>query len=74
MGTGKNTAASLICCGKHPDACPAGEEREGTMQMKEAADASCRKMSVSPISVIRVDTEDYGRFESFFDPVDNSTS
>ena len=66
-----NTAAALVN-GDHLDDYLAGEEEEEFEQTKEALDIYCHKMNVSLIYVISVDTSDYGRFVSVFNPVNNS--
>ena len=66
-----DTATTLIN-GDHLDAYLAGEETEEYEQTREALDAYCKTMSVSLIYVIQVDTSDYGRFVSIFNPVDNT--
>ena len=66
-----DTATTLVN-GDHLDAYLAGEETEEYEQTREALDAYCKTMSVSLIYVIQVDTSDYGRFVSIFNPVDNT--
>ena len=66
-----DTATSLIN-GDHLEAYLEGGMAEEYRQTKDYLDAYCRKMSVSLIYLIRVDTIDYGRFVSVFNSVDNS--
>ena len=66
-----DTAAMMIN-GDHLDDYLAGEEVAEYLQTKDYLDACCRKMSVSLIYVIVVDTSDYGRFVSVFNAVDNT--
>ena len=66
-----DTATSLIN-GDHLEAYLEGGMAEEYRQTKDYLDAYCRKMSVSLIYLIRVDTVDYGRFVSVFNSVDNS--
>lgn len=66
-----DTAATLIN-GNHIDAYLAGDETAEYLQTKEYLDTYCRKMSVSLVYVIKVDTDDYGRFVSVFNCVDNT--
>ena len=66
-----DTATTLIN-GDHLDAYLAGEETEEYEQTRASLDAYCKTMSVSLIYVIQVDTVDYGRFVSIFNPVDNT--
>jgi len=64
--------AAMRVNGDHLAAYLDGEEEEEYLQTKEYLDAYCKKMSVSLIYVILVDTSDYGRFVSVFNPVDNT--
>ena len=66
-----DTAATLVN-GDHLDAYLAGGEAEEYRRTRDYLDRYCRKMSVSLVYVIKVDTSDYGRFVSVFNAVDNS--
>ena len=66
-----DTAASMVN-GDHIDAYLAGEETGEYRRTKEYLDVFCRKMGVSLVYVIKVDTENYGSFESVFNSVNNS--
>ncbi len=66
-----DTAATLVN-GDHLDAYLAGGEAEEYRLTRDYLDRYCRKMSVSLVYVIKVDTSDYGRFVSVFNAVDNS--
>ena len=66
-----DTAASLVN-GDHLEDYLAGERTEEYLKTKAELDVYCTKMSVSLIYVIRVDTSDYGRFVSVFNPVNNA--
>ena len=66
-----DTATTLIN-GDHLAAYLNGEETEEYQQTRIYLDAYCKKMSVSLVYVIRVDTSDYGRFVSIFNAVDNT--
>ncbi len=66
-----DTAATLVN-GDHLAAYLAGEEEAEYLQTKERLDIYCKKMSVSLVYVILVDTSDYGRFVSVFNSVDNT--
>ncbi len=66
-----DTATTLLN-GDHLDAYLAGDEAEEYRQTREYLDAYCKKISVSLIYVIKVDTSDYGRFVSVFNSVDNT--
>ena len=66
-----DTAACMVN-GDHIDAYLAGEKTEEYQRAKRYLDVFCEKMSVSLIYVIKVDTKDYGSFESVFNSVNNS--
>ena len=66
-----DTATALVN-GDHLEAYLRGEETEEYLKTKENLDTYCHKMHVSLIYVILVDTSDYGRFVSVFNPVDNA--
>ena len=66
-----NTAAALIN-GDHLDGYAAGEAAEEYELTRQRLDVYCRKMHVSLLYVICVDTSDYGRFVSIFNSVDNT--
>ncbi len=66
-----NTATALIN-GDHLDEYLAGEETEEYLRTERYLDAYCKKMNVSLIYVIAVDTSDYGRFVSIFNLLDNT--
>lgn len=66
-----DTATSLVN-GDHLADYLSGEYVEEYYQTKEYLDTYCRRMSVSLVYVIRVDTSDYGRFVSIFNSVDNT--
>ena len=66
-----NTATALIN-GDHLDEYLAGEETEEYEHSKKQLEYFCEKMGVSMIYLIKVDTSDYGRFVSIFNPVENS--
>ena len=66
-----DTAATLVN-GDHLNAYLAGQLPEEYEQTKRYLDAYCKKISVTMIYVIQVDTSDYGRFVSIFNPIDNS--
>lgn len=66
-----DTATTLIN-GDHLDAYLAGEETEEYLQTKQYLDAYCDRIFVSLIYLIQVDTSDYGRFVSIFNPVNNA--
>ena len=64
--------ASVLVNGDHIDEYLAGEEMEEYRNSKRYLDTFCRRMNVSMIYVIRVDTSDYGSFLSVFDCINNS--
>ena len=66
-----DTATTLIN-GDNLDAYLAGREVGEYQLTKEYLDHYCKRMSVTMIYVIQVDTSDYGRFVSIFNPVDNT--
>ena len=66
-----DTATGLVN-GSHIDAYLAGEKTEEYQESKHYLDVFCRKMDVSLIYVIKVDTQDYGSFTSVFNSVNNS--
>ena len=66
-----DTAATLVN-GDHLDAYLAGEEQEEYRLTGQYLDGFCKRMNVSLIYVIKVDTSDYGRFVSVFNLVNNS--
>ena len=66
-----DTATALVN-GDHLEAYLRGEETEEYLKTKENLDVYCHKMHVSLIYVILVDTSDYGRFVSVFNPVNNA--
>ncbi|MCR5795844.1 MAG: serine/threonine-protein phosphatase [Solobacterium sp.] len=63
--------ASTLVNGDHLDDYLEGKEMEEYALTEEYLDAYCRKMYVSLIYIIRVDTSDYGRFVSVFNEVNN---
>lgn len=65
------TATTLVR-GDGIDAYLSGEETEEYQQTKKYLDAYCKRMNVSLVYVIKVDTSDYGRFVSVFNSVNNS--
>ena len=66
-----DTATTLIN-GDRIDKYLAGTWRNEYQRTSEYLDAYCRKMSVSLVYVIKVDTSDYGRFVSVFNAIDNT--
>lgn len=66
-----DSAASFVN-GDHIDQYLAGEEQEEYDATKSRMDIICQRMNVSLVYVIKVDTSDYGRFESVFNSVNNS--
>ena len=66
-----DTAATLIN-GDHLDDYLNGNEIQEYSQTSQKLNAYCQKMNVSLIYVIVVDTSDYGRFVSVFNPVNNA--
>ncbi len=66
-----DTATSLVN-GDRLEAYLRGEETEEYLKTRKNLDTYCHKMHVSLVYVILVDTSDYGRFVSVFNPVDNS--
>ena len=64
--------ATMLVNGDHLNAYLAGQLPEEYEQTKRYLDAYCKKISVTMIYVIQVDTSDYGRFVSIFNPIDNS--
>lgn len=64
--------ASVLVNGDHIDEYLAGEEMEEYRNSKRYLDTFCRRMNVSMIYVIRVDTSDYGSFLSVFDCINNN--
>ncbi|MBR3201657.1 MAG: hypothetical protein IKG17_10040 [Mogibacterium sp.] len=65
-------SAAAIVNGDHIDEYLAGEEQEEYDAAKRRMDVTCQRMNVSLIYVIKVDTSDYGSFESVFNSVNNS--
>lgn len=65
-------SAAVFVNGDHIDRYLAGEEQEEYSETKQQLDTSCRKLNVSLIYVIKVDTSDYGSFVSVFNSVNNS--
>ena len=65
-----DTAAALIN-GDHIDQYLAGEEAAEYRRTKKTLDGFCRRMNVSLVYVIKVDTSDYGSFVSVFNSVNN---
>ena len=66
-----DTAATLVN-GDSIDSYLTDGENEEYLQTAAYLNGYCKKMSVSLIYVIKVDTSDYGRFESVFNAVDNT--
>ncbi len=66
-----NTATALVN-GDHVYDYQTGEYVEEYYQTKAYLDSYCKKMNVSLVYVIRVDTSDYGRFVSIFNSVNNT--
>ncbi len=64
--------ASVLVNGDHIDEYLDGKETEEYALTAKRLDVYCKRMSVSLIYVIKVDTTDYGRFVSVFNCVDNS--
>ena len=64
--------ASTLVNGDRLDEYLAGEEMEEYQLSKQYLDSFCSRMNVSLIYVIKVDTSDYGRFVSIFNPVNNA--
>ena len=65
-------AAATLINGDHLDDYLNGEELEEYEQTSANLDVCCKKLSVSLIYVIVVDTDDYGRFVAVFNSVDNT--
>ena len=65
-----DTATSLIS-GDHIEAYLDGRLKDEYTRTKRYLDGYCRKMNVSLVYVIAVDTSDYGRFVSVFNSVNN---
>ena len=65
-----DTAATLVN-GDHLDDYLAGEETEEYQRSKRNLDLYCKKINVSLVYVIDVDTGDYGSFVSVFNSVNN---
>ena len=65
-------SAAVFVNGDHIDRYLAGEDQEEYSETKQLLDTSCKKLNVSLIYVIKVDTSDYGSFVSVFDSVNNS--
>ncbi len=63
--------ASVLVKGDHIDDYLEGKESEEYSQTAKNLDLYCKRMSVSLIYVIKVDTSDYGRFVSVFNSVNN---
>ncbi len=66
-----DTATTLVN-GDHLDDYLAGEMEEEYAISANYLDKYCHRMNVSLIYVICVDTDDYGRFVSVFNPVNNA--
>lgn len=66
-----STARSLVNA-DHIDAYLNGEEMDEYWKTKEKMDSFCKRIGVSLIYVLKVDTSDYGRFVSVLDSIDNS--
>ena len=66
-----DTAAALVN-GNHIEDYLEGRESEEYQITKQRLDVFSRKMNVSLVYVIQVDTSDYGRFVSIFNSVNNS--
>ena len=66
-----NTATALVN-GDHVYDYQTGEYVEEYYKTKAYLDSYCKKMNVSLVYVIRVDTSDYGRFVSIFNSVNNT--
>ncbi len=68
--------AAIFVNGDHIDDYRAGGEMDEYASAKRHLDSACRRLNVSLIYVIKVDTSDYGSFVSVFNavnnPVDNS--
>ena len=65
-------AAAVFVNGGSIDEYLAGRETEEYAVTKRQLDLACLKLNVSLLYVIKVDTSDYGRFESVFNSVNNS--
>ena len=65
-----DTATTLVN-GDHLEAYLAGEETEEYQRSKRNLDLYCKKINVSLVYVIDVDTSDYGSFVSVFNSVNN---
>ena len=66
-----DTAATLVN-GDHIQEYLRGEQQEEYKRTKRILDAYCKNMNVSLVYVIDVDREDYGRFVSVLNSVNNS--
>ena len=64
-------SAAAFVNGDHIDEYLAGEEKDEYALIKHRLDVHCRRLNVSLIYVIKVDTSDYGRFVSVFNSVNN---
>ncbi|MBQ3379607.1 MAG: PP2C family protein-serine/threonine phosphatase [Clostridia bacterium] len=64
--------AALLVNGDSLEDYLADEKTDEYLLTRERLDAYCKKMGVSLIYVILVDTSDYGRFVSVFNSVDNT--
>jgi len=65
-----DTAATLVN-GDHLDEYLAGGEIEEYQRSKRYLEGFCKRMHVTMFYVIQVDTSDYGRFVSIFNPINN---
>lgn len=66
-----DTATALVN-GDNVDSYLEGKNSEEYQNTKEKLDIYCKKMSVTLLYLIKVDTSDYGRFVSVFNSVNNS--
>ena len=64
--------AALFVNGDHIEEYLAGGEQQEYADTKRRLDGCCRRLNVSLIYVIRVDTSDYSRFVSVFNAVNNA--
>ncbi len=68
-----DTATTLVNGDRIDDYLAEGGQSEDYLQTKERLDIFCRRMNVSLVYVIKVDTSDYGRFTSVFNSVGKNT-
>ena len=68
-----DTAVTLVNGDRIDDYLAEGGTSEDFLQTKEYLETYCRRMDVSIVYVIKVDTSDYGRFTSVFNAVGEDT-